>query len=142
MEARLVDLVAGSLDKGIVVFLEVPEGSPMVGRGSDADLNVYNDIKTSDEKPLGLTPESEASYKSSIATVSREHFVLSWKEGKLRVADYSSRGGTYVNEKKLFTGAEPAVLNEGDKIKAGRHVWQVQYVAQPSVDTEEINVID
>jgi serine/threonine-protein kinase len=61
---------------------------------------------------------------------SRVHFLIEVNPPQCRLLDLGSRNGTHVNGQKVST----ADLGDGDQIKAGRTLLQVQVVQEPAAD--------
>jgi len=63
--------------------------------------------------------------------VSRRHCQLSKNNGDLKLRDLDSRGGTFINGKKVSEG----VVNAGDYIKIGPLTFQLQIDGKPEKAT-------
>ncbi|NCC51035.1 MAG: FHA domain-containing protein [Spartobacteria bacterium] len=72
--------------------------------------------------PVTIGRSSSADIQIDDTNISREHCVISYREGKHNITDLKSKNGTYVNGNK--TGH--AVLAIGDKIEIGTTVIMVQ----------------
>ena len=83
-------------------------------------------IAVEDRVFIGRTCQGVAKDKRVIVNepnVSRDHAVLSWSNGKLKIKD-TSRNGTYVNGVRITAGSE-LVLKAGDNIEIGRLSFEV-----------------
>ena len=52
-------------------------------------------------------------------SVSRQHALLSFREGRLMVEDRNSGNGTYVNDREIRLGDAPVPLTPGDRLRVG-----------------------
>lgn len=58
--------------------------------------------------------------------VSRRHATLRYEAGVIRVQDWASAQGTYVNKRRLQDG-EAAVLADGDEVRLAGMVFRVEF---------------
>lgn len=75
---------------------------------------------------IGRSPQSDFTIRQDRRMSSR-HFELSYDGQTCRVRDLNSRNGTYVNGRRV----EDAVLQNGDRVTAGRSVFSILVLGVP-----------
>lgn len=119
VEIKLVDLVVKSLS-GKEAFYKLPEKERMtVGRSKDADISIPKNLHVSGGKLPVLEDKNKKDILDRLKKISREHFILYWQGGELKIADNSSRNKTYVDGVELIAGADPVTLKDGAIIGLG-----------------------
>ena len=79
------------------------------------------DVETNKAPEIDLTP-----FGADEKGLSRNHAVLTYQNGSLKVADLNSANFTYLNGQKLLP-RQPRLLRDGDEIRLGRMLLTIQF---------------
>ncbi len=89
-----------------------------------------------DDFPAFIGRDESCNVCIPLPSVSRQHAVISWTDGKFILSDKGSTNGTYLNNKIITEG----LLKHGDEITVGEVT--LKFIVEEKKDSDRVYVIE